>query len=147
MISALLVAAVLGLTKSPTHGEILTAIQHVESSGKPNPPDGDDGKAIGPLQIHEVYWRDAVAYDRSHGGRLGLAKGSYQDCRKLAYARKVVEAYCLRYCPKAWKARNAEVIARTHNGGPYGPRKKATLGYWRKVKAALAKAQPPRSRR
>ncbi len=35
--------------------EILDAIRFVESSDRPNPPDGDDGLAIGPYQIHEVY--------------------------------------------------------------------------------------------
>ena len=55
--------------------QILDAIRFVESSGRDDVPDGDDGRAIGPFQIHEVYWRDAAAFDPDLGG-------TYQDCRR-----------------------------------------------------------------
>ena len=34
---------------------------------------------------------------------------------------------------------NAEKIARIHNGGPKGYKKRATNAYWRKVQKVLAK--------
>src|SRR5690606_22841719 len=39
-----------------TPEEILYGIRQVESGGRENPPDGDDGLAIGPYQIHRAYW-------------------------------------------------------------------------------------------
>jgi len=45
--------------------------------------------------------------------------------------------YWRRYCPAALEAGDWETLARVHNGGPVGARSKATLAYWRKVKAAM----------
>ena len=63
--------------------------------------------------------------------------GTYEDCRDRAYAESVVRAYMTRYVPEAWRDSDAEVIARTHNGGPRGARKSATLDYWRRVEEEL----------
>jgi len=109
----------------------LRAIRIVESGGVPDPPDGDGGRAIGPFQIHRAYWQDAAGADPSLGG-------SYEDCRDPGYARRVVEAYMLRWAPNAWTRGDAETIARTHNGGPQGPRRESTLPYWRRVQAVLS---------
>ena len=106
---------------------LLDAIEQVESSGMgANTPDGDGGKAIGPFQIHKAYWRDAVEFDRTIGGK-------YEDCRKPEYARKVVRAYLSRY----GKGKSAKELARIHNGGPKGHRKASTLPYWEKVDEIL----------
>ncbi len=110
--------------------EILRAIRMVESSGQLSPPDGDGGDAIGPYQIHEIYWSDALAADPDLGG-------TYQDCRSLDYAEAVIRAYMLQWVPRAWRSGNAEVIARTHNGGPTGAARPTTGGYWKKVQAQL----------
>lgn len=109
---------------------ILHAIRLVESSGRDDAPDGDGGLAIGPFQIHEVYWRDAIAFDPSLGG-------DYQRCRQRRYAERVVDAYMRRHATHAWSVGDAEVIARVHNGGPHGANKAATLGYWQRVRARL----------
>lgn len=111
--------------------EILRAIRMVESSGQLSPPDGDGGDAIGPYQIHEIYWQDAVAADPD------LKWGTYEDCRGLDYAEAVVRAYMLQWVSQAWRSGNAEVIARTHNGGPMGAARPTTEGYWEKVRAQL----------
>lgn len=108
--------------------DILRAIQSVESGGhKDNGrhATGDGGRAIGPFQIHKEHWQDS---------RLD---GRFEDCRDLAYARCVVIAYWQRWCPDALARRDAEVLARVHNGGPGGATKDGTLGYWNKVKRAL----------
>ena len=108
--------------------KLLDAIEQVESSGRgANTPDGDNGKAIGPFQIHYVYWKDAVEYDKS------LANKTYQDCRDPKYARKVAKAYLTRY----GKGKTNDQMARIHNGGPTGHKKKATDEYATKVKKAL----------
>jgi hypothetical protein len=110
--------------------QILAAIRFVESSDRDDVADGDGGKAIGVYQIHEAYWRDAVRAEPSLGG-------SYQDCRRRAYAERVVAAYMQKWAPAAWAAGDAETIARVHNGGPEGARKESTQRYWERVRAAL----------
>jgi len=115
-----------------THRQILDSIRMVESGGRDDCPDGDSGRSIGPFQIWSSYWKDAVSFDRSIGGK-------YQDCRNRTYSEKVVRAYMNRYVPRAWKTLDAEVIARTHNGGPRGARNDSTLKYWKKVRRVLAK--------
>lgn len=110
--------------------QILDAIRFVESSHRDDVPDGDGGKAIGPFQIHLVYWQDALRAEPSLGG-------SYQDCRRAAYAERVVAAYMRKWAAAAWTEGDAEIIARIHNGGPHGAANAATLGYWQRVRAQL----------
>ena len=107
--------------------QVCHAIRMVESGGRHSPPDGDGGRAIGPYQIHEIYWKDAVA------AAPELAAGTYQDCRGQDYAEAVIRAYMRKWVADAWRIGDAEVIARTHNGGPNGAQKQATQGYWEKV--------------
>ena len=87
---------------------ILHAIRQVETGGESDPANavGDGGRAIGPFQIHQAYWADAVEHDPSIGGE-------YADCRDEEYARQIVLAYLSRYC-KVWTDEN---VARIHNGG------------------------------
>ncbi len=113
-----------------SHDAVLDAIRFVESSHRDDVPDGDGGKAIGPFQIHFLYWQDALQAEPSLGG-------SYQDCRRRAYAERVVAAYMQRWVPDAWATGDAEVIARVHNGGPKGAEIAATLGYWERVRVRL----------
>jgi hypothetical protein len=113
-----------------THRQILDGIRLVESGGRDDCPDGDGGRAIGPFQIWRVYWQDALEFDPSIGG-------AYQDCRSRAYAEKVVAAYMRRHVPGAWRRRVAEVIVRTHNGGPHGSSALETRDYWLKVRDVL----------
>ena len=107
---------------------ILDAIRQVETGGCKNPSEavGDGGKAIGPFQIHQSYWADAVEHDPSIGG-------VYEDVKNEEYARRIVIAYLSRYC-KSWSDENC---ARIHNGGPSGHKRKSTVKYWRKVENVL----------
>ena len=110
-----------------TSNSLLYAIHQVESSGSTKDNIiGDKGKAIGPLQIHKAAWIDATQYDKS-------IKGSYQDCYKLDYSRKIFLAYMQRY----GKGKTIEQQARIWNGGPKGYKKSATIKYWEKVKGHL----------
>lgn len=97
------------------------ALHIVETSGKRGPILGDNGRALGPLQIHRAYHADA---------RIG---GDYARCADLDYSRRVVSAYLQRYAPAAWAAGDVSTLARIHNGGPRGDKKTATLGYAAKV--------------
>ena len=118
--------------------QILGAIREVETGGKPNRgvgTKGDNGKALGPFQIHKIYWQDAVDYDKSIGGK-------YEDClNDYDYSVKVVRAYMKRY--SRGKDLTYEQIARYHNGGPNIYKKKGTkpwdntTEYWEKVKKSL----------
>jgi hypothetical protein len=101
------------------------ALHHVETSGRLGPIRGDNGAALGPLQIHRVYFQDSGV------------KGSYSQVAELAFARRVATAYFKRYAPKAWERGDVVTLARVHNGGPSGHRKTATLAYARKVLAAM----------
>jgi hypothetical protein len=107
---------------------LFDSIRQVESGGARDPGSllGDSGASLGPYQIQRAAWADALEYDPSIGG-------TYQDCRNQAYAERVMVAYWSRYAPN-WKP---ETLARIHNGGPAGHRRKATLGYWLKVQRRL----------
>lgn len=123
-----LIALCISASASAQSAALLDAIRRVETGGcaDPSAAVGDNGKAIGPYQIHRVYWQDAV----EHSG-IG---GTYADCRNEEYARRVVRAYMVRYAPKG---ASDEVMARIHNGGPKGHRKAATKAYWAKVRKHL----------
>lgn len=124
-----------------TQDAILDAICGVETRGGILVSDGDGGRSIGPFQIQYSYWKDATEFDASLGGE-------YEDCRRRSYAERVVRAYMLRHVPDAWHELDAEVIARTHNGGPRGASRSATLRYWEKVahllgQSPVGRGQPP----
>lgn len=110
---------------------ILTAIRKQESGGekRPNEAVGDNGTSLGSFQISRDYWTDALDHDPSIGGK-------YEDVKNPDYARRVIVAYLSRYIKKSehW---TDERVARIHNGGPAGMRKKSTIKYWREVRAKL----------
>ena len=132
MKTILLCLGCLACTRPPSFVHLFDAIRAVESGGNPQPPDGDNGKAIGPYQIHYAYWKDATTFDKSIGG-------TYPNCSEKVYAEKIMWAYWQRYCPKELRIRDLEVLARVHNGGPKGKTKRATDNYWKKVKGQLEK--------
>ena len=97
------------------------ALHVVETSGRTGAIIGDQGRALGPLQIHKAYHADA---------RIG---GDYSRCADLDYSRRVVTAYLQRYAPQAWASGDVVTLARIHNGGPRGASKPATVAYAAKV--------------
>jgi len=116
--------------KHPTLRKLFNALWQVESSKSFNPKDGDGGKAIGPYQIHYVYWYDAT---HNVSGKK-VFEGEYQDCRNKDYAEQIMVRYWTRFCSKAVQSNDYEILARTHNGGPS---RKGTNSYWLKVKNSL----------
>jgi len=117
-------------TQEPDLTEFFYALAEVESNHNDDAT-GDGGKAIGRYQIWRVYWIDATEFS-------GIG-GQYEDVRQKDYAEKIMRAYWKRYHREAYYARDYEVLARIHNGGPKGHKKKATLPYWKKVQQHLDK--------
>lgn len=108
--------------------EFMSALRHVESGGQPNggrDVTADNGTTIGPLCISRAAWLDSRIL------------GSWEDCRDYDYACRVAMAYWQRYCPAALANKDYETLARVWNGGPKGATKKATIGYWKRVQAAM----------
>lgn len=110
--------------------KFVKAIHQVESSGRTGKVIGDGGKALGPLQIHKAYFKDAVSYDKS-------LKNDYSKVTDLGFAKKVMSAYLNKYAPDAVRNDDYETLARIHNGGPMGHRNPDTVDYWKKVKKNL----------
>lgn len=121
MKSALLILALCATAQAAPPASFFRALHLVETSGRTGAIIGDNGRALGPLQIHRGYHADA---------RIG---GDYSRVADLDYSKRVVTAYLQRYAPKAWAAGDVTTLARVHNGGPRGASKPATVAYAAKV--------------
>lgn len=121
-----------------TFEAFIAALRHVETGGKLGTTSstatlGDDGVSLGPLQIQDPYFKDAVEL---------VDKLQYSDVVHHDKAVLVMLLYLYRYDRSSFYKLQlplsvAEKWARIHNGGPTGARKKATLSYWERVKALL----------
>lgn len=115
--------------------QFAAAVAKVESNNNSKAV-GDNGRAKGIYQIHEVCYLDAAKYDKE------LLKYGYQGCFNPQVSKRVLWSYCKRYEPEALKNGNWEVLARLWNGGCGWRTKtgkvKANLDtYWVKVKSNL----------
>ena len=117
----LLFFALCAIAHAAPSASFFRALHQVETGGRLGAIKGDNGAALGPLQIHRAYWRDS-----------GVA-GRYEDCAGLAYSQRVVAAYLKRHAPRAWAKGDCFTLARIHNGGLHGDRKTATIHYANKV--------------
>jgi hypothetical protein len=120
----------ISLHANATDNRFFKALHQVESSGRTGKILGDNGKALGPLQIHRGYFQDASEVDPSLGK-------NYNQVTDLEFSKRVVIAYLNRYVPKAVATKDFQTLARVHNGGPRGHKNPATVGYWNKVKKNL----------
>jgi soluble lytic murein transglycosylase-like protein len=107
-----------------TISNLITALIIVESSGN-DQAIGDQGRAIGCLQIHK-----AVVLDVN---RITGSNYRHQDMTNRVAARAVCEAYLKHY----GRGATTEQLARRWNGGPTGDRKTATVSYWEKVRKVI----------
>jgi hypothetical protein len=104
---------------------LITALIAVESSGN-DLAIGDQGRAIGCLQIHK-----AVVLDVN---RIIGSNYRWENMTNRVQARAVCAAYLTHY----GKGKTTEDQARIWNGGPQGHHKKqATEAYWNKVRKHL----------
>jgi len=93
---------------------------------------GDNGGAIGVLQMHKAYVQDAAEFAKKDW--------VHEDCLEPEIAVKIFRAYMARYATKKRLGRKPTLqdIARIHNGGPNGYKKDSTLRYWKIVKYKYA---------
>ncbi len=101
--------------------ELIEKIWQVESGGRINPPDGDGGEAIGPLQIHQGVLDDV---NKRYG-----TKFCREDLRNLKTAKLIARLYISMWMEE----HKEEIAARIFNGGPRGWRKKSTDSYWENI--------------
>lgn len=108
------------------YSALISALIAVESGGRDNAI-GDQGRALGPLQIHRAVVQDVNRFAGTHYTWTGMTN--------RAAARKVCELYLRHY----GKGCTTEQLARKWNGGgPSGDRKSATKAYWTKVQRHLS---------
>lgn len=109
---------------------LIMILINVESSGN-DLEVGDGGRAYGCLQMHAGYVQDAAEY----AGEDWKHKDAF--CRETSI--DIFLAYMARYATyeRLGRAVTAEDVARIHNGGPNGWKKKSTDAYWHKVRKEL----------
>ena len=107
-----------------TLSNLISALIIVESSNN-DLAVGDQGRAIGCLQIHKAVVLDVNRITGSHY--------KHSEMTNRVAARAVCEAYLKAY----GKGASTEQLARRWNGGPAGDRKSVTEAYWAKVKKNL----------
>ena len=115
---------------------LLVALVLVESGGVPNPPRGDGGRAIGPLQIHRIAVEDANRI-------IGHRRYRWEDCQHLEVSLEVAVVLLTHYGDRLPHPATERDLARIWNGGPDGWRQPATLSYWVKVKRHLDRIHHP----
>jgi len=103
---------------------LISALMIVES-GNNDQAIGDQGRALGPLQIHKAVVLDVNKFTGSNY--------RHQDMTNRVAARAVCQAYLEHY----GKGKSLEEQARIWNGGPTGDRKEATVAYWSKVRKQI----------
>lgn len=120
------------LKKCMTDRQIAALILQESSNGKMLV--GDQGNALGPLQIWNIYVQDVNV-------RFGtnLTNADCKQDREISIL--VMLAYMNRYAtPKVLgRAATFEDYARIHNGGPSGYKSSSTLKYWRDVSEKFSK--------
>ena len=127
MKSLLLFTLAVITTHAAPPASFFAALHAVETGGALGATLGDNGKALGPLQIHRAYHADS------------RVAGDYSRCADLEYSKQVVTAYMQRYAKAAWESGDVATLARIHNGGPKGHLKPATKPYAAKVLRVLKK--------
>ena len=105
---------------------LLSAIIAVESGGNPNKI-GDDGDAVGLLQIHKC------VVDDVNNIILHRKAYTYADRRDPVKSVEMFNLYIGYWC-YGWRDQD---VARTWNGGPCGAMRESTLPYWAKVRKEM----------
>ena len=109
-----------------TEDSLLYALIDVESKGKTDIV-GDNGKAVGCLQMWKIMVRQVNQDLKSQGSNKRFTYNDRYDCEKSKEMFKIwVDCH--------HKDSSAEKIARNWNGGPKGFKQKKTIKYWNKVK-------------
>lgn len=122
--STILVLLCLSASAAPSE-KLIDALSHVESRGSSHLV-GDNGKAVGVLQIHKGVVDDV---NRAYGTSY-----TYEDRKSIDKSREICRKYLLLH---GGRSASDEKYARIWNGGPGGHRKRATRRYWARVRRVL----------
>jgi hypothetical protein len=107
------------------YSALISALIAVESGGRDGAI-GDQGRALGPLQIHKAVVQDV--------NRFAGTSYRWEGMTNRADARRVCDLYLGHYA----KGKSLQDAARIWNGGPSGHTKSATKVYWTKVQRHLS---------
>ena len=113
-----------------TLSQLILVLIMVESGGNDSAI-GDGGMSYGPLQIQQAYIDDVNQFTGS--------SWVHNDAFDRKKAIIIFRGYMQRYATKARLGHSPTIedIARIHNGGPNGYKRKSTLPYWTKVKKEM----------
>jgi len=124
-------------------GPLFAAIAEVESN------DGKTSPNVYQIDAHGggIYVADVNQIAEKMCKRTGVAFRPFPMCAK--FDRRTSERMMMiywqywgeHYQQKAHEPVTYEVLARIHNGGPLGWKKRATVRYWQLVKDAMADAE------
>ena len=101
----------------------------IEGSNRDVVPDGDGGRAVGCLQIHEIYVREVNRI-------LGDTRYTYadrKDKKKSIEMAKIHISYWAFDKMNGTLLENLIILGRIHNGGANGEKKDSTLDYKDKI--------------
>jgi len=113
---------------------LLPILMQIESSNNPSAV-GDNGHAVGILQIHKIYVRDVNRI-------LGHDEYTYDDRWDIEKSKEMTKIYLSWYAPKMKlmsKLDKLQTLGAIHNGGPKGYEKSSTLKYRLKIAKAYAR--------
>jgi hypothetical protein len=111
--------------------DFVSAIHIVETTGRVGVIYGDGRRSLGPLQISQAAWRDALRFDKSIGGK-------YSDCKNLEYSTKIMRAYLQSHDPVAFRNGDWQTCARLWNSGPaWYTKVHLTNKYWAAVRITM----------
>ena len=105
---------------------LLMVLIAVESNGN-DFAKGDNGDAIGCLQIHKEVITDV---NRIYGTTYRWP----ESCYIRETSKEICRMYLKHYAPQK---SGAQILSRIWNGGPRGHKKQATLKYWERVKKEI----------
>jgi hypothetical protein len=120
----------LNATEQYTYSDFINALVQVESSGRDDVV-GDNGKAVGCLQLWKLYVDDVNRICKLRKSKLIF---KYNDRYDRVKSVQMTTIYLSHY---VGNTKDYEKMARVHNGGPNGHNKQSTLKYWIKVKKAM----------
>ena len=109
---------------------LLPALIQVESSGIDSAV-GDNGRAVGCLQLWQIYVRDV--------NRIAGTDYVYDDRYDRKKSIEMTKIYLRHYGSEKRLGHKPTLqdLARIHNGGPNGYKNPKTLKYWRKIEQAF----------
>lgn len=121
---------------APSGDALLEAIIATESGGRWDAV-GDNGAALGILQIHKIMVDDCNRiYQLRY--KTGKQPFTYKNRSNPSTSTQMFWLFTNHYTKiKQEHPDWAETVARKWNGGPQGHKKAATLKYWQKVKTKI----------